>query len=344
MFTGFIYLAFVAGTTYFNLGGKGFGTFIDNYLAPSMALFILVNERRHLKTTLRNRYLVIISIAAAYGTLEFILKQNILYGFIFSQMGWVNTQWNSSFHRSTSTIGHPLIAATVYVITLAFLDKSHKRYWFYFTIIGMGVLSTGSRAGVAMMVLIILAKHLRLQQSQRNVVALSTICVFVTLGYFTGLFDQLIHRFANGEGSNTVRLQLLDYISEILKISMWGYGVGSSGDVALNIGFYNVIEIAWVALLIELGIWGLVATFLVALMIIKSYRLRDGRTLFLISLFLMISSYNSISVHTPLTFLAVLILFIPKSKTLENKHGKSFRNNINPTKIQVPTRPIISSR
>ena len=114
---------------------------------------------------------------------------------------------------------------------------------------------------------------------------------------------------------------------------MWGYGVGSSGDIALNIGFYNVIEVAWVALLIELGIWGLVASFALAYIIIKKYKLYDERLVFLGSLFLMITSYNSISVHTPLIFLTVLILFIPKAKTAERIYEKNLRNNINTAKI-----------
>lgn len=333
MLAGLTFIIFVAGTTYYNLGGKGFGTFIDNYLSPFLALILIVNERSNLKTKLNDRYLAIISIAAIYGILEFILKQNILYGFIFSQMGWIDTQWSSTFHRSTSTIGHPLIAATVYVMTLAFLDKQHKNYWFYFTIISIGVLSTASRTGIVMVILTVLAKHVRFKQSKRSIVALSVICTLSIIGFLVGVFDQIINRFVNGEGSNTVRVQLIDYLPEFFRISMWGYGVGSSGDVALNIGFYNVIEVAWVALLIELGIWGLTGSFLVAFLIIKNYKLRAGRDLFLLTLFLMISSYNSISVHTPLIFLAVLILFIPKLQYSEKTNGTFLRNNIHTTKI-----------
>lgn len=341
---GLLYLIFVAGTTYFNLGGKGFGTFIDNYLAPFLALAILVNERNTLKEKLNKRYLLIISAAATYGILEFILKTNLLYGFIFSQMGWIDTQWSNTSHRSTSTIGHPLIAASVYIMALAFMDKTQKNYWLYFIIISMGTLSTGSRTGIAIVILIILAKHVRIQQSKRSIIALSLMCALSILGFLAGVFDQLIDRFANGEGSNTVRLQLLDYLPEIFKISMWGYGVGSSGDIALNIGFYNVIEVAWVALLIELGIWGLIASFLIAFLIIRSYKLHSGRLVFLISLFLMITSYNSISVHTPLIFLTVLILFIPKTRHAEGTHGKDLRDYIHTAKIQIPARAFPSCR
>lgn len=330
---GFLYLAFVIGTTYINLGEKGFGTIIDNYLSPFMAFAILVNERSNLKEKINKRYLFFVSAAAIYGTIEFILKTNLLYGFIFSQMGWIDTQWNSNFHRSTSTIGHPLIAASVYIMGLAFLEKTQKNYWLYFTLISMGILSTGSRTGIAIVAIIILAKHVRIQQSKRSIIALSLISIACIMGYLVGVFDQLIERFLNGEGSNTVRLQLLDYLPEIFRISMWGYGVGSSGDIALNIGFYNVIEVAWVALLIELGIWGLVASFALAYIIIKKYKLYDERLVFLGSLFLMITSYNSISVHTPLIFLTVLILFIPKAKTAERIYEKNLRNNINTAKI-----------
>lgn len=333
MLCGFLYLIFVASTTYYNLGEKGFGTIIDNYLSPFMALTILVNERHKLKGKLNKRYMIVISTAAIYGVLEFILKTNILYGFIFSQMGWIDTQWNSAFHRSTSTIGHPLIAASVYIMALAFLEKNQKNYWLYFTLITMGTLSTGSRAGIAIVALIVLAKHVRLQQSKRSIIALSLIFTLSILGYLAGIFDQLIGRFANGEGSNTVRLQLLDYLPEIFKISMWGYGVGSSGDIALNIGFYNVIEVAWVALLIELGIWGLIASFITAYIIIKKYKLHNGNIVFLSSLFIMITSYNSISVHTPLIFLTVLILFIPKITHSERSNEESLRNNIYPAKV-----------
>lgn len=338
MLAGLAFILFVAGTTYYNLGGKGFGTFIDNYLSPFLALILVVNERSRLRAKLNDIYLLIICIAALYGILESILKQNLLYGFVFSQMGWIDTQWSSTFHRSTSTIGHPLIAATVYVMTLAFMDKQQKNYWFYFTIISLGVLSTASRTAIVLVVFTLLAKHIRFQQSKRSIVAISLISALSILGFLVGVFDQIINRFVNGEGSNTVRVQLIDYIPEFFKISMWGYGVGSSGDVALNIGFYNVIEVAWIALLIELGIWGLMASFLVSSLIIKNYKLREGRNLFLLTLFLMISSYNSISVHTPLIFLAILILFIPKPQRLERKNGTVFRNNIHTTKIQVPFR------
>lgn len=338
---GILFASYVAVITYLNLGERGFGTFIDNYLSPLFAFLILINEKGKINQQSAKTILIIVSTAAVYGVIEALLKYNIFYGLIFQKMSWIETQWNSSFHRSTSTIGHPLIAASIYIMTLAFIDKNIKNYWIYFFAIGLGILSTGSRAAVLIMLLITLTKHVGIKQSERNIFAFLSIGVVLIGWYLIGAFDQLISRFAYGDGSTIVRTALIEYLPKIIRISFWGHGVGSSGDVANNIGFHNVIEVAWVALLIELGALGLIALFFVAFIAIKKHNLWHGKILFIVSLFLMITSYNSISVHTPLLFLAVLFLFTPNNRCLEKIYEKLHSNNIYTKEIQVPARSII---
>ncbi|MNC33951.1 hypothetical protein D3C75_823630 [compost metagenome] len=255
---------------------------------------------------------MLICIAAMYGAFEFAIKKNILLESVFAQMSWINTQWNDSFHRSTSTIGHPLIAATIYLMGLALLETTNKKYWLYTSMLIVGVLSTGSRAGVVISVAVILSKHVRLRLSARDALGLSAMGIMAFMAYAAGLFDQILGRFVNGEGSTAVRTALFEFIPGIIRDNFIGHGIGASGVYAGEIGFYNVIEIPWIALIIELGVAGLAISLLVIVANLKYYKIWKSNIALLLATLLMISSYNSISVHSPVIILMVVMLFIPK--------------------------------
>lgn len=317
--TNILYALAILFFTILSNGYVGLGTIFDNYLAPVMALYIVSNERHRISNASRKRVLTLISIAAIYGVIEFILGKNILLEFVFSQMEWISTQWNSSFHRSTSTMGHPLIGATIYIMALALLEKSNKKYWLYTSIFILGVLSTGSRAGIGLAIIAILSKHMSLRLSARDAIGLSAMFFVAFLGLIGGLFDQVLSRFMNGEGSTAVRTALFEFIPGIIRDNLFGHGVGASGAYAGDIGFYNAIEIPWIALIIELGVVGLIASLILATANLLHYKLWQSNTILLGSTFVMISSYNSISVHSPIITLVVVVLFIPTMKLSEKK-------------------------
>lgn len=317
--TNIFYVLSILGLTILSNGYVGLGTIFDNYITPVMALYIVTNERNRITSKPGKRLLVLVSIAAFYGVIEFILGQNILLGSVFSQMEWINTQWNSSFHRSTSTIGHPLIGATIYIIALSILEKTNKRYWLYTCILILGVLSSGSRAGIALAAMVIVLKHMTLRISARDAIGLSVMLFVAFLGLIGGLFDQVISRFMNGEGSTAVRTALFDFIPGIIRDNFLGHGIGASGAYAGDIGFYNAIEIPWIALIIELGVFGLTVSLLLAIANLNHYKIWKPNIILLGSTFIMISSYNSISVHSPIITLLVVLLFIPKQKELTQR-------------------------
>ena len=249
--------AFVMGILILTIARNGYvglGTIFDNYMAPTMALFILANERHRITTKSSKKIIMLICIAAVYGTFEFAIKKNILLESVFAQMSWISTQWNESFHRSTSTIGHPLIAATIYLMGLALLETTNKKYWLYTSMLIVGVLSTGSRAGVVISIAVILSKHVRLRLKARDALGLSAMGIMAFIAYAAGLFDQILGRFINGEGSTAVRTALFEFIPGIIRDNFIGHGIGASGVYAGEIGFYNAIEIPWIALIIELGV------------------------------------------------------------------------------------------
>ncbi|MFZ6048999.1 hypothetical protein ACFW0H_23110 [Pseudomonas sp. CR3202] len=324
------YVAFVICITFYNSGIRGFGTILDNYLAPLLALVILTNERHNIKTNTKYKIQKLICLAALYGVLEFALKHNIIYNSIFSQADWVSTQWSATTHRSTSTIGHPLLAATIYLSAVLLLNRKQRNYWPYLFILSLGILSTGSRTALVLLAASIILRTVQNSPSNKDIIAISGVTTFVVASYILGFFDQIIYRFNNSSGSDHVRLALIEYIPEMLKVSLWGRGIGSSGEIAYNIGFFNAIEIPWIALAIEIGIAGLLISFLAAYKIISSYGLWRSNLTFFAVLFIMLSSYNSISVHSPIAFFIALILFIPNKETnKEPSSGKDIYFNLN---------------
>lgn len=303
-------LLYLSVLTYVRQGSSGFGTIIDNHLSVFFLVYILASYQN--KIILAPEKITLIALVVAmYAVIESSIAYNLIYQHLFSQASWVDTQWSSSLHRSTATIGHPLIAATVFLIFISSLNPAaNLKNLIIVFILLLAVASTGSRAAIGLSIVSLLTQilaHHRVSRSFFSAIIVSSLSVLFIL---TGYFDQLIDRFSNASGSDAVRLALFDIAGTAVRENLFfGQGIGSIGEYTYRIGFFNVLEMAWLTLAIEMGSMGLI--FYIAswaTLIVQQGLWRDNKTTVAL-LFVMLGTFNSIAVHTPIIVVFLIVIF-----------------------------------
>lgn len=297
--------------TYLKQGLTGFGVLIDNHITTVLLAHALWIDRN--KITLRRGEIVNLVLGIAfYSILEFAFQYNFIYNELFLQANWIDTQWSSSTHRSTATIGHPLIAATIFAITLASLrPRINPRYFLAAIVLIMAIVSTGSRSALLLSLVLIPARLLiGLQLKQLFFISVCSVPVLLTL-FGLGFFDHLIYRIFNSGGSDIVRIALLKVIPLIVSDNLIaGNGLGSHGIYSERIGFFNAIESAWIALIIEIGVLGLILYLTCWGLLLNKIQLWKDNSAVIIVAVLMFSGFNSIALHTPMLIFLLIMLWL----------------------------------
>jgi len=306
---GCLFIAFLLALSFFKADNLGLATILDNYVAPILSIYILINERDRIKEKSLNTAILIISLCALYGFLEYLISYNYLMHPIFKSASWIDTQWTPTTHRSTSTIGHPLVAATAYLLALTSLKIKDINSRIIELSLFLGIISTGSRTAFALAIGTILLKQSRTVLTPKGFLLLSSFFIFLLVVFASGVLDYIIYRFFNSEGSNLVRTALLEHIPAIIS-NYWlmGTGIGTSGANIQSFGFFSAIEIPWIALTMEVGLIPLVFCALLVFLTLKKYGELDKNWLTLVITISMLSSYNSVSVHSPIIFLGTLFI------------------------------------
>lgn len=293
--------------------GKGFGTIIDNYVAVFLCLNFLVMNKSRISEVDINGFLKLFYLSSILIIFEFFISYNILYFSVFSNAEWAYSQWQFDQYRSTGGIGHPLIVSTLYLMMLPIIlytKLPHKTPLFFITL--LTIVATGSRAGVFLA--LIYSVFLMYKRNTLNVfiVFLLTSVVTAIVFYYFGLFDSIVYRIFNSEGSTAVRLAILNILDDVISIGFFGNGIGSTANFIESVNFYNAIEVSWVSLVVEAGFFGvLLFLFSWFYFLYRNDAFSSNYSVLILS-FCMISSFNSIVVHTPILYILPLIALLNK--------------------------------
>ncbi|MEY8200344.1 MAG: hypothetical protein RPS47_13975 [Colwellia sp.] len=305
-----LFLMYLLVVTYLNHGLKGYGTIADNYLAVLICFYVVALEKSKKPFDPHAIYLMIF-ISALYSVFEYLISYNPVYYNLFTHAEWVGTQWGSGFYRSTGGIGHPLICATLYLIAFISLNNwTNKNKPIFYAILFLAIVATGSRAALVLVVLYVSIMTLRSGNIKLFLLLLLGGVLFGTVLYMLGMFDQIIYRFSNGHGSNAVRLALFDIIDYVLTDNLFGGGIGSTGDFSERVGFYNVIEVAWVSFIIEMGVIGTCLFFCVWYYYLYKNNILRGNGMLLLFSLVMVTSFNSLAVHSPIPIFFAIMTFL----------------------------------
>jgi hypothetical protein len=302
---------YVIVLTFIYSGGKGWGTIIDNYIAVLLVMNFMAINKYKLNQVEFGTILKLISVSSIYMVIEFLIRFNIFHFWIFSNTGWAESQWEQGYHRSTGGIGHPLIAATLYLIFLPFIASVKSNYTvLLYAFAFMAIVATGSRAGF----FLALAYTFYLMQKRNEIGILSIyllIASFIAGFLFLfGFFDSIIYRTFNSEGSTAVRFAIFEIIEEVLSVGWFGNGIGTTGDFIENVAFWNAIEITWISFVIELGFFGMFAFIFSWIYYFVVNKVARPNLVMLVFLFVMVTSYNSLVVHTPIMFVLTIFVFL----------------------------------
>ncbi len=305
----FLYVTFL---TISNNTGKGFGTIFDNYLAILLACNFLSANKHRMCEVNEIFILKLLLISSFYIIIEFLLSYNPIYFFIFSNAEWAESQWWFDSYRSTGGIGHPLIVATIYLIFLSLIFNLNLKLNLkiaLYAIVVFTIVCTGSRAGFFLAFIFSVYLIFSKNKIDRSLIYLFVSFFIASQLYVFGFFDSMIYRIFNSEGSTAVRLALISILNDVFDIGIIGNGIGTTAEFVEQVNFYNAIEVTWVSFVIEIGFLGLFLFFYSWFYFIKYNQLLKVNYAMIFLLFFMVSSNNSLVVHTPIMFVFSLFAF-----------------------------------
>ena len=318
-----VMFGYIVVLTYLNSGGKGWGTIIDNYLAVFLCCQFMVMNISRLGEIEYKKIIVMISISSIYMFLEFVANYNVFYTPIFSEAEWVESQWGMGYHRSTGGIGHPLIAASIYLIFLPFISNFKFKYTvLVYGLAFMAIVTTGSRSAFFLATAYTIYLIYKNNDVGRFSIYMGLAFLCTGFLFIFGFFDSIIYRTFNADGSTAVRLAVFDIVDEVIATGWFGNGIGTTAEFIERVSFYNAIEITWVSFIIEIGFLGLILFFLSWIFFFSLNKVLNSNSGMLILLFFMVTSYNSLVVHTPIMFILSIFVFLNHYLVLKSSKPK----------------------
>jgi hypothetical protein len=306
----FLYVVLLTAS---NGTGKGFGTIIDNYLAVLLACNFLALHKARMGEINVKHVLSVLLFSSFIILFEFLISYNAIYYYIFSESEWAESQWWFDSYRSTGGIGHPLIVSTIYLIFLPIVFNLHlklnAKVFLYFIFIST-IVATGSRAAFILAFAFSVYLVFKKNKLNRSLVFFAVAMFFTFQLYIFGFFDSLLYRMFNSEGSTAVRLALFGIIDDIFAVGFIGNGIGTTADFVAAVDFYNAIEITWASFIIETGFLGLLLFIYSWLYFLRHNHIIQQNASVIFLLFIMVSSYNSLVVHTPIMFIFSIFAFL----------------------------------
>lgn len=305
----FLYVVLLTAS---NNTGKGFGTIFDNYFSIILTCNFLAFHKFRMFEVNFNFVLKLILFSSFYIIVEFIVGYNLLYFHIFSNTEWVESQWWYDSYRSTGGIGHPLIVSTIYLMLLPLIVnfKLKLNYKiFIYAVVVLTIVCTGSRAGFFLALFFSIYLLFAKNKIERSLIYFFVSFFVVSQLYVFGFFDSLVFRIFNSEGSTAVRIALFGILDEVFEVGFIGNGIGTTADFIELVNFYNAIEVTWVSFVVEIGFLGLFLFFYAWYVFLKKSFVLKVNSPILFLLFFMVSSYNSLVVHTPIMFIFSLLAF-----------------------------------
>lgn len=154
---------------------------------------------------------------------------------------WINKNTTMIGYRYTSYMGHPLFTKELFIYFFALNNAYYHKFkeqllnkYLLIVISLVGVLLTGSKSGIMLIMVCILANVIL----EKNILSIISSFLIVTTTYFVGLFNNVILRLQSGS-LTTGRAEGWEYIEELgfLKKQFFlGYGENLSVIVSNVVG------------------------------------------------------------------------------------------------------------
>jgi len=300
-----IFIAYSTGLSLLKNGVKGISALTDIYIVPLFVYTFILRRSRKTTGNVMDYITGMAMITVAYSIIEFVLKKNFLMEPFFRYSSW-HYSMSTTGYRISTTIGHPLLVATIYLTILAAMNLGTKRDVLKYFVISVGVLLTGSRFGFLLLLLLTLVKIAQIRGFAKRIVITISLSFIGLVLFQLGLFDIILGRFRSEAGSTNARLALIPFVLPILKRSLWGNGFSTAHSwMGETYSFPFLMENPWVMMIIDIGIVG---TLLFTIMLISLFRKKTKAAKLIVFIFLlMVSSYNSIASHTS-SFLFLLVV------------------------------------
>lgn len=235
---------------------------------------------------------------------------------------WVPDSAAFLSYRYASFMGHYLTTAEIYLIFYllnicynnVFKDKLINLSILY-GITLIGVLSTGSKAGIVLITISMVWFNLKGKNKIRNFILLMT--AFIVM-YNLGFFDLVFSRFSN-EFLTTGRSEVWEILmkSNVLKVKIFsGYGEYTDIFIATQVGEANMAIAREYPILYSVFKFGIINIacmlyFMLFKVIIKSLKIKNTTIMLsIIILFSFVSCNNGLIVMSDLMLLYVLFEFI----------------------------------
>jgi hypothetical protein len=316
---------------------------VMTWLCPIFLLSLYFQCSDEQKFIISRACLVFITINSLMGIYEYIVSQHLVPKSYFSAVeGELLDVSDWGFYRSVALYGHPLSATMISaLVTIALIIKSKsvelstlEKTCLLLTIFALPTF--GGRASIAIALLILAVFFFRNMSvvfrkgiSKRTFILICMIIYILPLvlygAYELGLFDKLLERIADDNGSAETRLVALKLM---LDTPLLNFIFGDFDKTLfyrlINSGSIYGIEISWIGLIL---IYGFLMTIILSIFIYKIFKLMifyfDKDVVYLCAgFFMMISSGTGLSTKSLALsqfFLVTLFVFLNLNVNYKSK-------------------------
>jgi hypothetical protein len=306
------------------------------WLCPIFLLSLYFQCSNEQKVIISRACLVFITINSLIGIYEYVLSEHLIPKSYFSAVeGELLDVSEWGFYRSVALYGHPLSATMISaLVTIALIIKSKsvelstlEKTCLLLTISSLPTF--GGRASIAIALLILSVFFFRNMSvvfrkgiSKRTFILICIIIYILPLvlygAYELGLFDKLLERIADDNGSAETRLVALKLM---LDTPLLNFIFGDFDKTLfyrlINSGSIYGIEVSWIGLIL---VYGLIITIIILCFLYKVFNIvmlnTDNDFIYLfIGFLMMISSGTGLSTKSLALSQFLLVAFFIYSKS-----------------------------
>jgi hypothetical protein len=309
---------------------------VMTWLCPIFLLSLYFQCSNEQKVIISRACLVFITINSLIGIYEYVLSEHLIPKSYFSAVeGELLDVSEWGFYRSVALYGHPLSATMISaLVTIALIIKSKsvelstlEKTCLLLTISSLPTF--GGRASIAIALLILSVFFFRNMSvvfrkgiSKRTFILICIIIYILPLvlygAYELGLFDKLLERIADDNGSAETRLVALKLM---LDTPLLNFIFGDFDKTLfyrlINSGSIYGIEVSWIGLIL---VYGLIITIIILCFLYKVFNIvmlnTDNDFIYLfIGFLMMISSGTGLSTKSLALSQFLLVAFFIYSKS-----------------------------
>lgn len=309
------FLIYAISLSYYHGELSTMGAFFSNWITLLFVLQLVLSNENSISVKALNFIPYITIGICIYAIVEFILKQNFVYG---SLSVFSNMEVYRSTYRATGTAEHALPFATYLLMLLPIIRIFYKKdfislklFLLCTILLPISILLTGSRSASVILLLYIVFTYINI----KRIIIVGTFLLFslpLVLVHLENspITRNLIYRFKNESGSSEVRFRIFERLQEIVTTQFWGNGLGTSGPVYSRM-FYtsDILENPWLTYILDIGVAGFVIMSISILVLLYQYGRKKTLVPMYLVTFIMVSTYNSFGAYSnhPLFVLLIAI-------------------------------------